>query len=165
MLVMRDTELYFSYNICIPTSFSRRFTPRRWRWSTRAAQTGPGSAATSWPPAHCSKTCSTQCSAPGPCTGLECRWHFHRARKISSSACLCPVWGDAVIILSTVKCSLLSSIYRTSGLLTTEKCKSSVLEYKSKLLMLLDDLLFLPWNLLGFGANSQSVQQRIVYFG
>ena len=69
-------------------------------------------------------------------------------------------------IVSKIKCSLLSSIYRASGLLTTEKCKSSVLEYKSKLLMLLDDLLFLPWNLLGFGANSQSVlQQRIVYFG
>ena len=68
-------------------------------------------------------------------------------------------------VVSKIKCSLPSSIYRTSGLLTTEKCKSSVLEYKSKLLMLLDDLLFLPWNLLGFGANSQSVQQRIVYFG
>ena len=50
-------------------------------------------------------------------------------------------------------------------MLTTEKCKSSVLEYKSKLLMLLDDLLFLPWNLLGFGANSQTLKKRIIFFG
>ena len=50
-----------------------------------------------------------------------------------------------------------------SGYLITEKCKSSVLEYKSKLLMFLDDLLYLPLNIVGLATRNTQMKKKILY--
>jgi len=56
------------------------------------------------------------------------------------------------------------SVFTASGSLMSEKCKSSVLEYKSKLLMLLDDLFFLPLSILGAGPKVNGISKKIIYF-
>ena len=82
-------------------------------------------------------------------------WHVH---VVYEASCWI-IWNENMWVSNKIS----FSIFSTSGYLITEKCKSSVLEYKSKLLMFLDDLLFLPLNLFGLATRNTQMKKKILY--